>query len=88
MVVLTCHSSNGRKDKIGGLWSRSVWAKNETLSPNNQSKKRAGGVPQVVETLPSKCEALSSNQKTNKSPSQFTLLVPSSDMWRSRLSTS
>jgi hypothetical protein len=26
-------SSNGRKCKIGGLWSRLAWAKSETLSP-------------------------------------------------------
>jgi hypothetical protein len=33
---------------------------------NNLKQKRAGGVVEVVECQPSKCEALSSNPKLNK----------------------
>jgi hypothetical protein len=32
MVVNACHLSYGEKLKIGGLGSRSVWTKSETLS--------------------------------------------------------
>jgi hypothetical protein len=41
MVACTCYFHKEGKLKIGGLFFRP--AKNETLSPNNQSK-RAGGV--------------------------------------------
>jgi hypothetical protein len=43
---------------------RSALAKSETLSQKYPTQKRAGGVAQVVEHLPSKCEALSSNPST------------------------
>jgi hypothetical protein len=33
MVTYTCHSSDGRKLKIGGSRSRLAWGKSETLSP-------------------------------------------------------
>jgi hypothetical protein len=33
MVAGACHPSNSGKCKIGGLWSRSTWAKCETLPP-------------------------------------------------------
>jgi hypothetical protein len=39
--------------------------KSKTLSKNTQ-RKRAGGVVSVVEHLPSKCEALSSNPSIEK----------------------
>jgi hypothetical protein len=54
MVACTCHPSNNGKHKIGGLWSMLTWAKSETRG------KRAGGVAQVVESLPGKYEVLSS----------------------------
>jgi hypothetical protein len=38
----------------------------ETLSWKNSSQKRAGGVAQVVECLPRKCEVLSSSPNTTK----------------------
>jgi hypothetical protein len=44
----------------------SLGKKRDPHLQNNQSK-RAGGVAQVVEHLPSKCKALSSNPKTKKS---------------------
>jgi hypothetical protein len=33
---------------------------------NERKKKRAGGVPQAAECLPSKCEALSSSPRTSE----------------------
>jgi hypothetical protein len=33
MVVCACHTSSGRKYRIGGLRSRLTWAKTKTLSP-------------------------------------------------------
>jgi hypothetical protein len=46
---------------------RSAWA-SSSGDPilKKKSQKRAGGVAQVVELLPSKCEALSSNPNTAK----------------------
>jgi hypothetical protein len=38
----------------------------ETLSQKKPTQKRAGGVDQVVEPLPTMCEALSSNPLTTK----------------------
>jgi hypothetical protein len=38
----------------------------ETLSKKYPTQKRAGGVAQAVECLPSKCEALNSNPSTAK----------------------
>jgi hypothetical protein len=56
MVVHTCHPSNGRKHKLGRLWSKPGWAKSETLSQINQRKQKgAGGVAQVVTHLLCKC---------------------------------
>jgi hypothetical protein len=54
-------SSYGGKHKIGGSRSRLAWAKNKTVSQKSPTQKRAGWVIQVVERLPSKCEAPSSN---------------------------
>jgi hypothetical protein len=42
----------------------------ETLSQKYQSQKRAGGVAQVVERLPSRCKALNSNRSTAKNTKQ------------------
>jgi hypothetical protein len=39
IVACTCHSSHGRKLKIGGSRSRPAWAKREALSQKQQSKK-------------------------------------------------
>jgi hypothetical protein len=33
MVVHACHPSYGRKLEIEGSWSKTAWAKSETLSP-------------------------------------------------------
>jgi hypothetical protein len=38
----------------------------KTLSQNNPTQKRAGGVAQVVDHLPSKCETLSSNPSNTR----------------------
>jgi hypothetical protein len=49
--------------------SKPAWANSsqEPTSKNTQHKKtKAGGVPQVVEHLPSKCEARSSNPSIGK----------------------
>jgi hypothetical protein len=38
----------------------------ETLSQKNPSHKRTGGMTQLIERLPSKCKALSSNPNARK----------------------
>jgi hypothetical protein len=43
-----------------------AWAKSETLISKIMTVKRAAGVAQVVECLPSKCAALSSNTNTEE----------------------
>jgi hypothetical protein len=46
---------------------RAVWVKSKTLSQKYPThKRRACGVPQMIECLPSKPEALSSNSSTVK----------------------
>jgi hypothetical protein len=53
--------------QVGGLQSEiSPSQKNKTLTENNLRQKEAGGTAQVVEHLPSKCNALNSNSRTNK----------------------
>jgi hypothetical protein len=49
------------KHKYKNQWSRPTWEKSKTLS-----QKRAGNMVEVVECLPSKYEALSSNFSTIK----------------------
>jgi hypothetical protein len=49
--------------KTGGSQSRPAWAKSETISKITRTR-RAGGLVQAIEHLPSKCEALSSNPNT------------------------
>jgi hypothetical protein len=40
-----CHSSYGHgKNKIGGSWSRSAWAKGKNLSQNILRAERAGSM--------------------------------------------
>jgi hypothetical protein len=46
--------------------SRPHWAKSKTLSQKYPTQKWAGRVAQVVQCLPGKCEALSSNPNTTK----------------------
>jgi hypothetical protein len=53
VVAYTCYLNDGKRHKIGGLLSRSAWAKSKTLSPKNKSRKRWGMV-HVVESLTSK----------------------------------
>jgi hypothetical protein len=53
---------SGGRDQEDGDSSKAAWAK--TLETHH--KKRARGVAQVAECLPSKCEALSSNSSTAK----------------------
>jgi hypothetical protein len=52
-VAHTCHSTYGGKLKIGGLWSRLVWAKSKTYLQKHRAK-RAGEMSQVAEHLSSK----------------------------------
>jgi hypothetical protein len=67
MVAHTCYS--GVKDrKYHG--SKSAQAKNARLYLINKAKK-AGRVAQMVECLPSKHEALSSNSTTEKKKKEF-----------------
>jgi hypothetical protein len=57
-VTHTCNTSylGGRDQEDRG--SRQNQAKSETLFKNNLKAKRAGGVAQVIEHLPSKLKAL------------------------------
>jgi hypothetical protein len=55
----------GGKHKIRELWSRPPWTKSKTLSKITR-EKRAGGMAWVIECLPSKHKALSSNLSTTK----------------------
>jgi hypothetical protein len=64
LVAHTCNSSYSRgKDEVQSQPGQIV---GETLSQKYLTQKRAGGVAQVVEYPPSKCEALSSNSSTAK----------------------
>jgi hypothetical protein len=56
----SCSGGRDQKDR----YSESVQVKSQTLSQKYQTQKRAGGVPQVDEHLPSKYEAQSSNPNT------------------------
>jgi hypothetical protein len=56
MVVHACYSSEGTKQKIGGSQSRQAWAKSKTLPSNITRAKKAGGVAQVVDHLPTNAE--------------------------------
>jgi hypothetical protein len=47
--------------KVGGLWSKDVLGKCETLSEKYLKQKRAEGVAQSGRDLPGKLKALSSN---------------------------
>jgi hypothetical protein len=62
MVTHACHPSNGRKLKIGeGQWFRLAWAKKRDPTSKITKAKRAGDRAQVVEHLPCKYKAVSSN---------------------------
>jgi hypothetical protein len=50
--------------EIEGTLSRSAWAKTKDSIRKITKQKRTGGMIQVVECMPSKCEALSSNPHT------------------------
>jgi hypothetical protein len=63
IMAHSCLSTDGRKLKIVGSWSRLAWPKARLYLQNNQNK-RAGGVAEVVECLPHK--VLSSNPTTSK----------------------
>jgi hypothetical protein len=64
--VLTYNLSylGGRDQGDYGL--KPAWAVCKILSRKHWTQKRAGGVTQVVECLPSKCEALNSTAKKKK----------------------
>jgi hypothetical protein len=67
----------GGRDQEDLRW-RPARAKNETLSQKFPTLKRTGGVAPVVEWLPSKYEALSSNPSKNTCLQSITLcLLPS-----------
>jgi hypothetical protein len=65
MVVCTCHSSHmGSINRIVAQFGLGI---NSIFNlKNTQSKKRLGGMAQVVEHLSSKCKALSSTSNTAK----------------------
>jgi hypothetical protein len=58
----TCHPSYDRKHK--GSQFRSAWAEKQDPISKIIREKRAGGMAQVIECLPSNTESLSSNPST------------------------
>jgi hypothetical protein len=62
----SCPLSDGWKYKIGQSLSRPARAKCENLSPKITRRKRAAGMTQVIEYLPSKYKAMISNPSTVK----------------------
>jgi hypothetical protein len=56
-MVHACQPSYSGKCKIGRLWSRLNWTKSKTIFKITR-EKMAKGMAQVVQHLPSKCEAL------------------------------
>jgi hypothetical protein len=63
--VLVAHTCNprysGGRDQKDQLEANPRQIVHKTLSQNYSRQNRAGGVAQVVDGLPSNCEALSSN---------------------------
>jgi hypothetical protein len=57
-VILATQEAKIRRITVQSQPGKVVW---KTLSQQYSTRKSAGGVAQVVEHLPSKCEALSSN---------------------------
>jgi hypothetical protein len=67
LVTHTCNSSySGDRDRRISVQGQPREIVQETYLENTQHKKGAGGVAQVVEHLPCKCEALSLNCSTTK----------------------
>jgi hypothetical protein len=60
----------GSRDQVDCSWRRVQATKMRTYLKKNPMKRRAGGVDQVVECLPSKHEALSSKPSTKKKVEQ------------------
>jgi hypothetical protein len=67
MEACTCYPSNTGKCKIGGSWLGKKW---EPVSKTTRAK-RAGGMAQLLEYLPNKHEALSSNIVLQKKKKVF-----------------
>jgi hypothetical protein len=72
MLVCTCHPSDGGEHKkIENSRSKLSWAKCEILSQKQPEKS----VAPVVEHLPNKCEALSSNTILPKKESKKNIYI-------------
>jgi hypothetical protein len=74
VVVHACNPGySTQKVEIGGSWSKtSLNKKQETLSEKNKLKqKRVEFLAEVVESLPSKCKALSSKSDTAKNNPEY-----------------
>jgi hypothetical protein len=67
MVVYVCHLSYVGDCCPGKLRQKKV----KPYLKTDKSKKRAGAEAQVIEHLPSKQEALSSNRRTTPPPKKF-----------------
>jgi hypothetical protein len=63
VVVHTCHPSNDRKCKIGGSELRLAWAKKQNPICKISRAKRAGGMAQAVEHLPSRVQIPGTSRK-------------------------
>jgi hypothetical protein len=57
------------------VWGQPGQIVHKTLSWKYPTQKRAGGMTQVVERLPRKCEALSLNHRTAKKKNKKTILL-------------
>jgi hypothetical protein len=62
-VISAASGAKIKKITVPSQLGQIVW---ETLSQKYPTQKRAGGVAQVVDLLPSKCKALSSNPSMDK----------------------
>jgi hypothetical protein len=62
-IILATQEAEIRKIEVQGQPWQIVC---ETLSQKYPTQKRAGGVAQVLERLPSKCKTLSLNSSTTK----------------------
>jgi hypothetical protein len=67
LIILATQEAEIRKIPVQGSLGK------KTLSRKYPTQKRTGGVVQVIEHQPSKCEALSSNTSTAKKKKKLNL---------------
>jgi Cdc6-like AAA superfamily ATPase len=78
MVAHACHSSDGGKHKLGGSWSKREM---DPIYKITRAKSLLS-VAQVVESLSSKCKALSSNPSTDQERKKILGRLPMFIAWK------